>query len=419
MASTKSSKALSSTPKKIALVLSGGGARGAYEAGILHYIRTMLPHKIRHRNFDICCGSSVGAINTCYMAATAHNAAHQGDEIRVLWENLRSENIYRRDNSAFWNFVGKSGRGILRNLFGPNRGSHLHFDGFLDTSPFLPYIEKLLPWEMISKNISHGLIKAISIVATNVFTGRMELFIEKHPEVEYTGDYIHHFTSIQPIHAKASAAIPMVFPTVQVDGIAYTDGGLRLNTPMSPAIQLGADSLLVIGLHHRAKPGEKIPFHGVKGQPAGMGQVLGRVMNSIFLDRTQYDMEQLVRINKIIDWSEEIYGKGYLNDLNTMLRKRNIKGDIANRGLKRLQVIRIRPSEDIGELFSHCYRRGKKVDLSLFEKFLTRFLDIDPKGGVDFLSYISFIPEYLKKLLDLGFEDARKQHTELKELFDS
>ncbi|HSA59038.1 MAG TPA: patatin-like phospholipase family protein [bacterium] len=401
--------------RTLGLVLSGGGARGAYEAGVLHYIRTMLPPKIRYRPFDVHCGSSVGAINTCFLAATSHDMRRQASDVRLLWEALRSDNIYRRDTGAFFNFLARTGRGVMTSIFSRKRG---HFHGFLDTEPFLHFVERILPWEMISKNIAEGIIRAVSIVATNVFTGRTELFIEKHDGVEYTGEYIHHLTPIQPLHAKASAAIPLVFPTVQINGIAYTDGGLRLNTPMSPAIQLGADSLLVIGVHHRAKHGEKIPFHGQKGHDPALGQVMGRVMNSIFLDRLQYDIEQLERINRVIDWAEEIYGNDFLLDLNRMLHRKNIRGDIANRGLKRLRVIRIRPSEDIGELFSHCFRRHREEKLSNFEKFLVRFLDIDPTAGVDFLSYISFLPEYTRKLLDLGFEDARTQHAELKEFFE-
>lgn len=403
--------------RTLGLVLSGGGARGAYEAGILHYIRTMLPHKVRYRPFDIHCGSSVGAINTCHLAATSHDMNRQADEVRHLWETLRSENIYRRDMSAMRDFLVGAVRGLVGNFFKkPQKANHFH--GFLDTSPLLPFLEQVIPWEMVSKNVASGIVKAVSIVATNVFTGRMELFIDKHPEIEYTGEYIHHFGPIQPLHAKASAAIPLVFPSVLINGIAYTDGGLRLNTPMSPAIQLGADSLLVIGLHHYAKPGEKIPFHGHKGHDPALGQILGRVMNSIFLDRIQYDMEQLERINRIVDWGEMVYGKDFLDDLNEMLHRRSIRGDIANRGLKRLNVIRIRPSEDIGEIFGHCFRRGRDK-LSAFEKFLVRFLDIDSSSGVDFLSYISFLPEYIKKLLDLGFEDARKHHGELKEFFET
>jgi NTE family protein len=115
---------------------------------------------------------------------------------------------------------------VIRNFFKkPQKTNHFH--GFLNTAPFLPFLETLFPWDMIAKNVADGIIKAVSIVATNVFTGRMELFIDKHPDVEYTGEYIHHFGSIHPVHAKASAAIPLVFPSVLVDGIAYTDGEFK------------------------------------------------------------------------------------------------------------------------------------------------------------------------------------------------
>ncbi|MBI4412534.1 MAG: patatin-like phospholipase family protein [Deltaproteobacteria bacterium] len=401
--------------RTLGLVLSGGGARGAYEAGIIHYIRTMLPPKIRSRNFDVQCGASVGAINTSFMVATSHDLSLQGKELHRLWQNLREGDIYCRDSRALWEFIGRSTRGVLLNILRGPKKMGPHFNGFLDTTPFLPFIEKAVPWKMISKNIRSGLVKAMSLVATNVFTGRMELFIEKHPSVEYTGEHLHHFTPIKPIHAKASAAIPIVFPSVMIDGIAYTDGGLRLNTPMSPAIQLGADSLLVIGLHHRAGPEEKIPFHGKVGEPPALGQVLGRVMNTIFLDRIQYDIEQLERINRIVDWAEMVYGENFLKELNQMLVSKKIRGDIANRGLKRLNVLRIRPSEDIGEMFGRCFKKGRDRHFTSFEKLLVRFLDVDPTNGIDFLSYIVFMPEYLKALLDLGFEDARRHHNQLKE----
>jgi NTE family protein len=408
-----------SSPKKLALVLSGGGARGAYEAGILHYLRTMLPKRARYRRFDVHCGASVGAINTCYMVSTADDPERQGKELHQIWENLRTDNIYRRDTKALFDFLNRSSRGIVLNFL-RRKGKHPHFLGFLDTTPFHPFIQKVIPWPMISRNIRSGLIQALSIVATNVFTGRMELFIEKNPKTVYRGDNIVHYTRIQPIHAAASAAMPLVFPTIMIDGIAYTDGGLRLNTPLSPAIHLGADAILVIGLHHRAGPGEKIPFHGIRGQPPALGQVLGRVMNSIFLDRINNDMEQLHRINRMIEWSEKLYGKNFLRDLNAMIRRRGSKGDVlAARGLKKIGFLRIRPSQDIGEIFNHCYRHERHEHLTNFEKFLIRFLDIDPTAGIDFLSYISFMPKYLKSLLELGFEDARRNHDALKDFLES
>ena len=398
--------------KRLAIVLSGGGARGAYEAGVIHYIRTMLPAHVRERHFDIQCGSSIGAINSCFMTAMAHDPEAQGKEIRHLWERVREEDVYRRDPQALLGFLSKTGRGVVTNLFmGARRSNHFH--GFLDTSPLLPFLERIIPWQMISKNIANGLVKALSIVATNVFTGKMELFIEKQPQIEYTGEYLTHMTQVTALHVMASCAIPVVFPSVLVDCVAYIDGGLRLNTPMSPAIQLGADSILIIGLHHKLARGEHLPEHGEKGVQPPLGQIVGRVMNSIFLDRTQYDIEQLERINRIVDWSIKLYGDRYLEDLNHMLQRENIRGDIADRGLKRITALRMLPSEDIAELFNRYYQMRRRTRLTTFERVMMRILDIDPAGSTDFLSYISFRPDYLKALLDLGFEDARTHHDKL------
>lgn len=407
-----------SKSSKLALVLSGGGARGAYEAGVLHYIRTRLPTAQRYRRFDIQCGASVGAINTCFMVATAHDHDLQAREMRRLWEKVREENIYRTNLKALLSFITKSSAGVVWKFIKGSGPGSPHFPGFLDTEPFLPFITNLFPWKMITKNIKAGLIQALSITATNVFTGRMELFIQKNSECVYNGDHVVNYVKIRPEHARASAAIPVIFPTVLINGVAYTDGGLRLNTPLSPAIHLGADKILVIGLNHRALPGEKIPMSGELGRQAALGQVLGRVMNAVFLDKIQYDIEQLDRINKIIEWNEDLYGKNYLSNLNKMLGRKKIKGDVADRGLKKIRYLRIRPSQDIGELFRYCFKHKDRKHLSTFEKFLIRFLDVDPESGVDFLSYISFTPDYLKHLLDLGYEDAQRQHNQLKEFME-
>src|SRR3990167_5280266 len=138
---------------KLALVLSGGGARGAYEGGILHYIRTMLPLPLRERQFDIQCGSSVGAINTCFLAATANDSQFQGEEILRLWSNVREENIYERNAKAILSFLTKGSKSILFKLIQQSKKGAVHFPGFLNTSPFIPFIEKVIPWKNISKNI--------------------------------------------------------------------------------------------------------------------------------------------------------------------------------------------------------------------------------------------------------------------------
>lgn len=406
---------MSPVRSKLALVLSGGGARGAYEAGVIHYIRTMLPQALKTRNFDVICGASVGALNSCFMASTAHVPELQGNEIFHLWENVREENIYKRNLKALFEFLSKNTGGMMMKFLRKSGSPSPHFPGFLDTSPFLPFISKAIPWKRISRNVQEGFLDAVSIVTTNVFTGRLELFIQKSEKTKYLGDALVHYGPIQPVHAAASAAIPVIFPSVMINDIAYTDGGLRLNTPLSPAIHLGADSILVIGLNHRAKPGEKIPVQGVKGEPPALGQVLGRVMNAMFLDKIQNDMEQLERINHIITWCEEVYGKDFTKKMSKFLSKQKNIGSFGERGLKKLRVFRIRPSQDIGNIFSQCFRHEGSDHFTSFEKFLIRFLDADNSGGIDMLSYISFLPSYLKRLLELGFEDAKANHDEIEE----
>lgn len=406
-------------PPRLALVLSGGGARGAYEAGIIHYIRTALPAKVRKRRFDVHCGCSVGAINSCFTVATAHDHNLQGKEIKRLWESVKQENIYRRNLGALAGFLSRSSAGMISKLIKGSGKDTLHFPGFLDSAPFLPFIKKVIPWNSITKNIDAGLIKALSLVATNVHTGRMELFLQKHPETHYHGEHTIRLTTIRPEHARASAAIPVIFPTVLVNGIPYTDGGLRLNTPMSPAIHLGADAILVIGLNHRAAPGEPVPSLGERGEQAALGQVVGRVMNSIFLDKIQTDLEQVRRINRIIEWGETVYGNNFLTKINKMLKKNAVKGDIADRGLKKIRVKRIRPSLDIGDVFRQVFPKEKDLHFTAFEKLLIKILDVDPTSGVDFLSYIAFMPGYIKRLFDLGFEDARSHHQDLVEFLSA
>ncbi|MBL7685246.1 MAG: patatin-like phospholipase family protein [Deltaproteobacteria bacterium] len=399
---------------KISLVFSGGGARGAYEAGIIHYLRTMLPADIRNRNFEILCGNSIGAVNTAFMAASANDPKQQGRKICEIWEQLREEDLYRRDLIALLNFVYKSTKGILSNFINSEQRSS-KFESFLDTSPLVPTLKRYIPFQKITKNIQSGFIDAISIVATNVKTGRVELFIEKNKKTTYTGEHLTHYVPIQPIHVAASAAIPILFPTIQINGVPYTDGGLRLNTPLSPAIQLGADKILVISLHHHSKLDDIASQTKDSNRAATTSEVLGRVMDSLFVDKIQSDLEQMDRVNRLIDFGESICKGNFLKQFNEQVHSGYDPKSKTARGFKRLKVLRIHPSESLGTIFSHCYESRKDLYFSTIEKLMVRLMDIDPQSGNEFLSYISFMPHYLKTLLYLGFEDAKSHHNELKE----
>jgi NTE family protein len=414
---------------RLAIVLSAGGARGAYEAGVIYYIRTGLPKKIGHRIFPIKTGTSVGAINTVAMASLANDPKVQGEKIKELWLSLKQEDIYRRDFGATTHFLGSTFGGIMRNLFtfdplniAKRKGPH--FYSFLDTSPLRAFLKKHIPWEAITKNVMNGPIDAVAINATNLHTGHNELFLQRKPEVEYLGHYQVVEGPIELDHAMACSAIPMVFPSVKIGDYYYADGGLRLFTPMSPAIQLGADRLVIIGLRHRPTPEEtkkETSKDNYKSKEPTIAEQMGRMLNGLFLDRIQYDLEQLHRINTVIEISEKVYGRDYLDKLNQRMRKEGLRGDIASRGLKRIRAVEIHPSDYISEIFKRWYQKQRKstFQFSAFEKLMVRILDIDPTTGSDLLSYLTFAPEYLHELFELGFEDARTQRGKLIEIMEA
>ncbi len=412
---------------RLALVLSAGGARGAYEAGVIHYLRSGLPKAYAERHFQILSGTSVGAINVAVMASTAQDPRLQGELLKELWCSLKQDNIYRRDFGAAGHFLASTVGGIFRNLatfnilkIGRRKGPH--FTSFLDTTPLREHLTKVIPFEQIRKNVLQGPLDAVVMNATNLGTGNNELFIQKKPGIRYDGHYLKHEVPIGVEHAMASSAIPIVFPSVKIENTYYADGGLRLFTPMSPAIQLGADHLIVIGLRRRPTTHEIRKDHkNKKKHVPTISDQMGRMLNGIFLDRIQHDFKQLERINRIIEISEKVYGKDYLNKINQAMAKRGLEGDIASRGLKKIKALEIQPSRSISSLFIHWFKNGKKddFDFSSFERLLIRLLDIDPATGKDLMSYLTFAPSYLKELFELGYEDGQRQKPQIIELMES
>ncbi|MBF0492549.1 MAG: patatin-like phospholipase family protein [Deltaproteobacteria bacterium] len=412
---------------KIALVLSGGGARGAYEAGVINYIRTGLPKTVSSRAFEIISGSSAGAINAAAVAAFAHDPELQGKIIREFWSNLKPEDVYNRSFSAAAQFISSSVGGLFRNLIALNplrskKSSSHHFNYILDTNPLREYLKKNIPWAQLNKNVLKGTVDALTVTATNTKSGRCELFIKKKPEINYTGEYRVHEVNFQAEHVIASAAIPVIFPTIKIGKTYYTDGGLRLFAPMSPAIQLNASGIIMVGLRHKATEQEIRAYDDVEMKtPPTIAQLAGRVMNMIFLDRVQYDLEQMDRINKVIEWSEKVYGKDYLTKINRMLSKERRTVDIAKRGLKKINVVEILPSTFISNIFEQWYTKLSKgvYKLSAMEQLLLRVLDVNATDSLELLSYLTFSKEYIQDLVELGYQDAKKQKDRLIDLLST
>ncbi len=407
--------------KKTALVLSGGGARGAYEVGVLRYLRKSIL-KDRH-GFALHCGTSGGALNTCFLAAHADTPAEQGELLAEIWRNLRSSDIYRGDIGALSKMVARVLGYTTSHLFGISKvknffGDHLKpFQGLLDTSPFIPFLKNTVDWNRVHANIANGPIDAVAIATTNIGNGKTELFIDKKDSVAYTGAYRVHFQPLEWMHAMASAAIPVIFPPVRMDNLYYVDGSVRLNTPMSPAVQLGADKVFIIGVKHRPlkeESGRFCLFEEGQGQPT-LTHLVGKLLNTIFLDHINYDLEQMNRINRIVEWSEQVYGTDYVEKINTMLKEKGIQGDIANRGLKKIESFALFPSEPIGKIATEKFLQVSrtKKNLTQVERFFLKFVETEEGVDVDLLSYLMFDREYLEALMDLGYHDAQADEERL------
>ncbi len=396
-------------PKKIGLVLSGGGARGAYEAGVLHYIRTKLPQKLRSSRFDVLCGCSVGAINTSFFASTIHEPLEQTKALVALWGNLSSAQVYKRTTSSLLALLARSTSSIIGNLtqldFFEARNRKNHFQALLDTKPLETFLAKTVRWDRIKENILKDNLESVSLVATQHQSGRTAIFLQTGSRYFKSDRFDVTATELQPIHAMASAAIPLVFPSVKIDDAYYVDGGVRMNTPLSPAIHLGAEKLLVIGLHAETNWPKAID---VSSRAPTLGEHLGKLFHSFLLDNLKNDISHLQQVNRVIKIGEGIFGDDFCEKVNQKLEYQH--------RMQKIDSLLIQPSIPISEVFDEWYSKNQdKAQLTVLEKFLMRALDVQPKVSGDLLSYLAFEGGYLTQLVNLGFKDAQKKHDQLED----
>jgi len=397
---------------KVGFVLSGGGSRGAYEAGIIHYLRTDLAKRLgRHVPIDIVTGTSVGAINAAFLAATMTDPAAQAEQIVSAWRSLRIEEL-----------IGLKAGDLLRAgrmMLGgepptPPPGS-FRYGGILDTSGLERFVIRTIPWRGIERSLRGGHLHAISVSATHVGTGHTVVFLSSAEPVprEWSRDPFvrHRAARIGPRHVLASAAIPMLFPAVKIGESYYTDGGLRQNTPMSPAIRLGADRLLLVSLRHVAKGAESKAIQKDREEQYPKPLFLaGKALNALLLDHTEYDLMRMQRINLILEAGHASFGDRFEEMMNHELVR------LRGAPLRRIHAVHIRPSEDIGAIAAQ-FVRSKRVNLqgTLAKRLIQR---LSTGEESDLLSYLLFDGDYCSELIDLGRRDAEKKADELAALFD-
>jgi NTE family protein len=389
------------------MILSGGGARGAYEVGVLSYIFDELtrilgaPPKI-----DILCGTSVGAINACFLAA------HLGDPVLGLrrlvdlWSDLELTRV-----------LGFGIRQVVtlpRVLLGGAEGS-----GLFDVRPMAELVQREISWRAVSRCLRKHMIRALTVSCTEVSTGRTVVFMQTSPDLTIPPAApprtLFRGNRIGPQHALASAAIPLLFPPVRIDDELYLDGGLRQNTPIAPALRLGATHIFAIGSSREVKGRvvrEGTGHHDATRAP-GAAFLLGKVLNAFLLDHIDVDIELLTRINDVLVDGTRAFGPGFADALSAEAAKRDAQD------YRFVHCMRVRPSEDIGRLANDHLKRGRLRGDPILTKRLFMLLDLGVEDEADLASYLLFDGPFCRRLIEMGRADAQARRDDLLEFFRS
>ncbi len=388
-----------------ALVLSGGGARGAYEVGVLSYLYGELA-RLRGGlvpRVDLICGTSVGAINGCHLAAHMADPTAGVRRLVDLWTGIQFERVLRFN-------VGQ-----MMKLPLLLRGGGASATGLFDVQPMVDLVTREISWKMLARSVRRGLLKAVSVSATEISTGRTTLFVDTAPDVSPPSNLgprvVVQREMVGPQHALASASIPLIFPPVRVGSELYCDGGLRQNTPIAPALRLGAERILVVGLSREVRGSNLVEGGPSLGSPSAMF-LLGKVLNAFLLDHTQADVELLQRINAILDDGEAVAGPDFISRMSARAFARG------REPYRRIETLAVRPSQDIGRMAGQHVRRGR-FSGSLLAGRLLALLDagISVNEESDLASYLLFDGPFARKLIDLGRADAEAMRDKLLAFF--
>jgi NTE family protein len=397
---------------KTALVLAGGAARGAYEVGVVSHILDEVSRDLgRDVPIDVLCGTSVGAINVCALAAFADQPRGRGARLAAHWTSLQMSDVVRPDARGIFDSV--------RALFGRSRRPGAHESrrgGILDSTGIERVIERAIPFARIGENIRAGHLDAVTVSATHVGTGRTTVFAQQ-------GRRGPHYTSKDPTlvgaptiltreHALASAAIPFLFPAVRVDGEFYCDGGLRQNVPLAPALRLGADRLIIVSPRYLPPVVTRTVAKEREDDFPGPFFLLGKALNSLLLDRVDNDLDRLQAINELLEVGERSYGATFTNTINRELAQAG-----RDHRIRPVRATLVRASQDIGAICADYVRSSRfaarvgGIALGMMRRIA------DTSGEADLLSYLLFDGEFAARMIELGRADARARHQELCGLF--
>jgi NTE family protein len=370
--------------KRAALILTGGGARAAYQVGVLKAIAEFLPRNA-HCPFAIICGTSAGALNAATLAVNAGNFRRGVQYLTNTWKNFHANQIYRTDLIGVFNNSMLWLAGVLLNMIGINRLTKV---SLLDNSPLIELLEEILPCEKIQESIDAGLLHALSITASGYGSGQSVTFyqgVEQLVPWRRKGR-IGISTRIENKHLLASSALPFIFPATQINREYFGDGSMRQTAPISPALHLGATRVLIIGASVIGNP--EHPDRAEIGAYPSLASIAGHTLNSIFLDSMEADLERLKKINDLVAiMPEEMRERAEIRHVDALV------------------ILPSQPIEKIAERYA--------AELPWTIRLLLRIIGARQQSGATLVSYLLSEKKFCRALIDLGYQDALKQHDEI------
>ena len=367
----------------LAVMLTGGGARAAYQVGLLCGLARHFPDL----QIQIITGVSAGAINAVCLAAMSGNLKRRVDDLHELWHTLECPHVFSTNYSALLPF-----RGALRSVL-PRRFSKWPH-GFFNAGPLASLLRRVLntpyrgmPVEGIRHNLADGVLKAVALITMDYSTGQSVRWVQGRFSDTYDGPNRRvEQTELTIEHVLASAALPFVFPAVRIGKGWYGDGGIRLSAPLSSAVHLGARRIIAMSTAYQRTPDEasRPVVHGYP--PAA--QIIGQLVNAIFLDVIDEDVVRMQRMNEMI---------------------RKLDAPLRN-GFKPIDLLVLRPSVDLGKLAAEFER-----DLPPSVKLFARALGASETESPDVLSMLMFEPSYTRALIEIGEHDVESRLGELRD----
>jgi len=371
--------------RRAGLVLTGGGARAAYQVGVLKAVRDILGGPTRNP-FPILCGTSAGAINAATLAVFAENFSAAVGNLLEVWEHMRCQLVYRTD------FASIMGRGV-RWLSALSWISRRNPISLLDNAPLRGTLEKFLRFDRIQANIDAGALYAVSVTASGYTSGQSVSFFQGVPGLEgwERQQRIGAAVPLKLEYLLASSALPFIFPAVKVHREYFGDGSMRQIAPVSPALHLGADRVLVVGTGRQSTDVARARSNIYPS----LAQIAGHALNSIFLDSLMVDIERLERINRTLSAIPEEFAA---------------RSRIELRPVKVLFISPSHPIERIAARFVH--------ELPPMVRFILRPTGAMNRAGSNLASYLLFEETFCRALIDLGYQDTAARTAEVRAFFE-